>query len=130
MKGAENFVFCACINITELFIIYWIYKEAGDMNDTQKRRIKLLEETRERYSDRYTPPAVHPRYRNPYRKLYDSETYATPGTFGIRFVLSVLLFAAFVTMDIKDQKVFQIGSDRIVQEIGRKIDIVEVWKNL
>lgn len=100
------------------------------MNDSEKRRIKLLEQTRERYSDRFAPPAVHPRYRGSYNRLYDNGTEEESGSFGARVFLCLLLFAAFVTMDIKKEEVFHVNSDRIVREVTREIDVAEVWKNL
>lgn len=100
------------------------------VNDSEKRRRQLLEETRERYSDSYYLPAVHPRYRSVYRHLYRSEEEDEQSTFGVRFLICLLLFAAFVTMDAKDEEVFHIDSQRIVHEVQRQIDVLEVWKNL
>ena len=60
------------------------------MNDPERRRRQLLEETRERYSDRFVPPAVHPRYGSSYRKLYGEEEIEGVSTFGVRaFFLSI-----------------------------------------
>ncbi len=100
------------------------------MNDSERRRRQLLEETRERYSDRFVPPAVHPRYGSSYRKLYGEEEIEGVSTFGVRAFLCLLLFAAFVTMDMKKQEVFNMDSDRIVKEITTDMDVAEVWKNL
>ena len=69
------------------------------MNDSEKRRRQLLEETRSLYSDRNSPPAVHPRYKFAYARLYGSEDEMAPGTFGLRLFLCFMLFAAFVAMD-------------------------------
>lgn len=102
------------------------------MNDSEKRRKQLLEQTRSLYSDRRTPPAVHPRYRSAYGKLYQEEdpSLALPGTFGIRAFFCFLLFAAFVAMDRQDGEVMKVDSDRIAQEITSDLDVAEVWKNL
>lgn len=86
------------------------------MNDSLKRRKQLLEETRARYRDDGRIPAVHPRYRAAYDRIYEDETTHT-GTFGVRLFVCILLFAAFVVMDRGGQKVMNVSSDRIVEEI-------------
>lgn len=100
------------------------------MNDSERRRRQLLKETRERYSDRTAPPAVHPRYRSSYMGIYGGEEEEPASTFGARVLICLLLFAAFVTMDLKDQEVFHMDSDRIVKEITTDLDVAEVWKSL
>ncbi|MGN1166767.1 MAG: hypothetical protein ACI4S2_10125 [Lachnospiraceae bacterium] len=100
------------------------------MNDSEKRRKQLLEETRARYSDYREPPAVHPRYRNSYNRLYREDAEEEYSTFGIRAFLCLLLFVAFVTMDIKKQEILHVDTQRIVQEITTDLDVAEVWKNL
>ena len=100
------------------------------MNDSEKRRRQLLEETRSLYSDRNSPPAVHPRYKFAYARLYGSEDVMAPGTFGLRLFLCFMLFAAFVAMDNNGITVKSVSSDRIVQEITTDLDVAEVWKNL
>lgn len=101
------------------------------MNDSEKRRRKLLEQTRDMYSDKRNPPAVHPRYGAAYSRLYEGETGdVVSGTFVIRTFLCVMLFAAFVVMDYEDSKILHVSSDQIVEEITTDVDIAEVWKNL
>ena len=100
------------------------------MNDSEKRRRQLLEETRSLYSDRNSPPAVHPRYKFAYARLYGSEDEMAPATFGLRLFLCFMLFAAFVAMDNNGITVKSVSSDRIVQEITTDLDVAEVWKNL
>lgn len=100
------------------------------MNDSEKRRRQLLEETRSLYSDRNSPPAVHPRYKFAYTRLYGDEEEMAPGTFGLRLFLCFMLFAAFVAMDNNGITVKSVSSDRIVQEITTDLDVAEVWKNL
>ncbi len=102
------------------------------MNEAEKRRKQLLEETRSLYSDWRTPPAVHPRYRAAYGKLYRRENSQEdlPGTFGLRTFLCVLLFAAFVAMDHQGGKILEADSGRITEEIITDLDVAEVWKNL
>lgn len=90
------------------------------MNDAEKRRKRLLNETRMRYRDVYDVPAVHPRYRSAYTKLYQDNSGKKEGeflTFGMRLFLAVLLFAAYVMMDYQDTEIAKVDSERIVTEI-------------
>ena len=75
---------------------------------------------------------MHPRYGSVYNGLYGNDSgESTPaGTFGVRLFLAFLLFAGFVMMDRQDYKVFNVGSERIVQEIETDFDVAEVWKKL
>lgn len=100
------------------------------MNDSEKRRRELLERTRELYSDCGEPPAVHPRYRSFYQQIYPGDEETPSGTFGVRVFLCLLLFAAFVAMDTGKQKIWNVDSNRIVQEITTDMDVAEVWKSL
>ncbi len=74
------------------------------MTDTEKRRMELLQHTRKIYSERYAPPAVHPRFQTTYQSLYQSEgeTGETKGTFGIRVIISILLFCLFAAASKSD----------------------------
>ena len=102
------------------------------MNESEKRRKQLLEETRSLYSDWRTPPAVHPRYRAAYGKLYkrEEDQEEMPGTFGLRALLCFLLFAAFVAMDQQGGKILEADSTQITEEITADLDVAEVWQNL
>ncbi len=77
-----------------------------------------MEQTRDRYRDGYGVPAVHPRYRASYNDLYGEEVPREHSTFGIRLFLSLLLFAAFITLDRENQTVFHMDSQQIVQQIA------------
>lgn len=90
------------------------------MNDTEKRRKRLLNETRMRYQDNFAIPAVHPRYRGAYSRLYQDRGATSEGEFwtmGMRIFLSVLLFALYVMMDYQNIEIAQVDSKRIVTEI-------------
>lgn len=89
------------------------------MNETEKRRRQLLEETRRRYGDSGMTPAVHPRYSGVYSNLYGSEGKdpGSIGSLGIRFLMALLLFAAFIAMDNHNMRIADIDSKRIVTEI-------------
>lgn len=91
------------------------------MTDVERRRLKLLEDMRKTYSDRNTPPAVHPRYQSTYLSLYanDEEKAGEKGTFIIRLIISILIFALFCIIDYQKESYGDIDSQYIVQEIKR-----------
>lgn len=100
------------------------------MNEAEIRRKKLLEQTRKSYDDRHTPPVIHPRYRAAYKSVYREETEtAAGGTFGIRFLICLVLFGMFVAMDIKGEKVADVSSDRIIEEIQSETELEGVWED-
>lgn len=94
------------------------------MNETEMRRKRLLEETRRRYGETRVPPAVHPRYSSVYSNLYRSgaEEVRDSGTFGVRLVLAIVLFAAFIALDDQKIKVANVDSKSIIAEIERNFD--------
>ena len=99
------------------------------MNSTEKRWKQLLEQTRNMYSDKRGIPVVHPRYGNTYNYLYGRDEEETrPETLGIRFVLCLMLFAAFVSMDKQEREVFHMDSSQIAEEITTDLDVAEVWE--
>lgn len=101
------------------------------MNSTEKRRKQLLEQTRNMYSDKRNIPVIHPRYGSTYGYLYGREEgEERPETLGIRFILCLMLFAAFISMDKQEREVFHMDSGKIVEEITTNLDIAEVWKEL
>lgn len=89
------------------------------MNETEKRRKRLLEQTRKQYGDSRVTPAVHPRYSGVYASLYKSEETERSDGFGIRLFIAILLFAAFVAMDYSKEKVGTVSSGQIVEEITK-----------
>ncbi len=105
------------------------------MNDAERRRRELLEQTRSLYSDKRIMPAVHPRYGNTYHYLYgkvddESAEDTKGGTFGIRLFLCILIFVAFLTLDKQNQEIFHMSSSVITEKIIEDMDIQEVWKLL
>ncbi|MEY8282333.1 hypothetical protein AALA13_00655 [Lachnospiraceae bacterium 50-23] len=100
------------------------------MSDSEKRRKELLEQTRERYSDYHTPPAVHPRYGSAYSQIYGNDELPVPGTLGIRAFFCFLLFTIFVAADYKEEKILNVSSEKIVEAIRTDMDVQEVWQNL
>ena len=94
------------------------------MNDVEKRRLQLLHETRKNYSDKYSPPAVHPRFQSTYDSLYrdrHSEQAEERGTFLVRIVIAVLLFALFFLMDYSNEKIGTVDSQLVIQEVQRNL---------
>ena len=108
------------------------------MTESERRRIKLLKDTRERYRDRGEVPAVHPRYRSTYQSLYEDPEEETEEntfqTFGFRTILCVIAFIIFAIMDREGESVFRVNSDQVYDQITKDTDVkselLEVWKNL
>lgn len=108
------------------------------MTESERRRIKLLKDTRERYRDKGEVPAVHPRYQGTYRSLYtDQAEENEEGSFrtlGIRTALCVIAFILFAVMDREGESVFHVNSNQVYEQITKDTDIraelAEVWKDL
>lgn len=98
------------------------------MNETEKRRKQLLEETRRRYSESGIFPAVHPRYGSVYANLYanEDEEYRMSRSLGFRFIIAIMLFSVFIAMDEQKVQIADVDSKRIVTEI-QKLPI-EDWE--
>ncbi len=107
--------------------MYAFYDGEKNMTESEKRREELLRRARTIYSDKKTPPAVHPRYRSLYTKLYDLEPESDPveshSTLGVRIFIAILLFALFVAMDYKGTEYATVDSKKIIREIERQVDI-------
>ena len=94
------------------------------INDVEKRRLQLLQETRKNYSDKYSPPAVHPRFQSTYDSLYrerQNEQKEEQGTFFVRAVIAVLLFALFFLMDYSKEKIGTVDSQIVIHEVQRNL---------
>ena len=105
------------------------------MNDSELRRRELLRQTRKLYDESQEVPAVHPRYGNIYRSLYDGEEEHVPsgGSFYIRLAVGILCFICFVYMDQSNAGVAEVNSTSIVNQIEKDLDmdtVMEVWNNL
>lgn len=100
-----------------------------ERGEDARRRQEILEQTRRFYGDRETP-AIHPRYRAAYRKIYDEDSEEVTETFGARVVLCILLFVAFVIMDNQEIDIAQVSSDQIVTLVEEETPIQEVWMGL
>ncbi len=94
------------------------------MTETEKRRTELLEQTRKIYSERYMPPAVHPRYRAAYQSLYKDEPEEKPvSSFAVRLVIAILLFGVFFMANQKGLKEAEIVANEIQQEFHGFVDL-------
>ncbi len=98
------------------------------MTDSEKRRLELLHQTRMLYSDRRTPPAVHPRFHTTYANLYDNQGRdkgsVVSSTLGIRIFIAIVLFGAFVAFDYNEAEYAEVNSTNIVQEIEKRTEDV------
>ena len=92
------------------------------MTDAEKRREKLLRQTRMLYREKDTNPPVHPRFRSVNERLMWEETVGDTkrSTFGVRTVIAILLFLLFVAMDYRKVETMHVDSNQIVQEIERQ----------
>ena len=94
------------------------------MNEVEKRRLQLLQNTRKVYSEKNNSPAVHPRYRVSYNSIYNEESIEgtnLKSTFGIRLVIAILILMMFYTMDNQSMKYHNINSKSVVKEIQRNL---------
>lgn len=94
------------------------------MNDSERRRKELLEQTRLRYSDSFSPPAVHPRYHAVYEDLYGTEELPS-STLGIRTFFCIMLLALFLSMEHNNDKILNVTSEKVVETITSDMDLQE-----
>ena len=100
------------------------------MNDTERRRKELLDQTRMRYHDKGMPPAVHPRYRAFYKELYEEDAeVGKGGTFGIRSFICILCFAVFVLADYKETEILNWKPSAIIKEISQPFGMQKKLEN-
>ena len=92
------------------------------MSEIEKRRLKLLEETRKTYSDKFAPPAIHPRFRATYTSIYGSEEGGkVRSTFVIRTVIAILVFTMVYIIDSRKERVGNINSKQVIYEVQRTL---------
>ena len=97
------------------------------MNETEKRRKKLLEQTRNLYQDEKLNPAVHPRYKAAYNRIYPEQSYGYKGTTGIRIIICFLLFFAYISMGVKDTVFFEMDNMQIRNKIMHNYYLSELY---
>ena len=98
------------------------------MNESEKRRRELLRSAREMYGDSHMPPAVHPRFRNIYGDLYESEEQSSG--LQTRLLIGCVLFLVFVLMDYFHLEIAQVESEEVVQMVEQDANAVESWSDL
>ena len=94
------------------------------MTDIEKRRLELLTQTKNMYSEKIFPPAIHPRYQAAYHSLYGkngAEKSKGDASFGIRVAIAILLFAIFFFMHQQKYTVGKVNSQSIVEEIENNL---------
>ena len=94
------------------------------MNEVEKRRLKLLQETRKYYSDNYSPPAVHPRFQSTYHSIYgrdESEYVEERGSFLIRSIIAVMIFALLFIMDYRNETIGTVDSQVVISEVQKNL---------
>lgn len=100
-----------------------------ERGESARRRKELLDRTRSLCGDREVP-AIHPRYRAAYHKIYEEDGAENTETFGVRTVLCILLFMAFVLMDNQDIDIAQVSTDQIVSAVEEETQVQDVWMDL
>lgn len=94
------------------------------MTDVEKRRLKLLQDVRRNYSDKNTPPAIHPRYSYAYHSIYSDETdeQSQPrSTFFLRLIIAAFIFAVIFMVDYHEEKIVNVDSQTIVNEVQKDL---------
>lgn len=92
------------------------------VNESEERRRELLRQTRKLYDDNCIP-AIHPRYGNLYRELYQENSEQTQsGSFIFRLTLALLFFICYVWIDYAQVPVLNVNSDQIVTQIEKTIE--------
>lgn len=94
------------------------------MSDIEKRRNELLQQTRKIYSEKYTPPAVHPRYQAVYQSLYKNEAEEkTTSSFMARLIIAILIFGVFFLANQKGLEETETVVKEIQQEFNGFVDL-------
>lgn len=100
------------------------------METSEKRRRKLLEQTRALYSDKGKIPAVHPRYGAAYHRYTSRRKRPcrrVPLAYGCFFAAFYLPF--LVSLDRQGQEVMDVSSDQIQEAVTQDTDLAEVLGN-
>ena len=90
------------------------------MTEIEKRRSDLLEQTRNMYQEKKTPPAIHPRYQSAYFSLYKDEfedSRVGTNTFLIRSLIAFFVFVLFFVIDRRQETIGNVDSETIVAAV-------------
>lgn len=99
------------------------------MNQSQKRRQELLNQTRKLYSDKNKTPLVHPRYGSFGTEEIEEDNELPISSFRMRLLVAVMLFLVFASIDYAQINVLNYTSEDIVEAVSQNIDIEEVWNS-
>ncbi len=94
------------------------------MTNIEKRRLELLTQTRNMYSEKTVPPAIHPRYQAAYHSIYgntEMDEQKTHNPFMIRVVIAVVIFSLFFFMNQQKYTIGTIDSQEIVAEVQKNL---------
>ena len=92
------------------------------MSEVEERRHKLLQETRKIYSDKNSPPAIHPRYQSAYRTLYEENDSSKPKhSFFIRLMIAAVLFGIFFVMDYHRENIGVVDSQTLIHHVEKDL---------
>ena len=92
------------------------------MTETEKRRTELLQQTRQLYSEKYAPPAIHPRYQNVYQSLYKDENRARPrNSFGVRLLVAILIFGLFLCANEFEMQQVETVTNEIAKDVWNDV---------
>ncbi|MDY5846029.1 MAG: hypothetical protein SPJ92_05785 [Bariatricus sp.] len=92
------------------------------MTESERRRTELLKSAKRQGFSTGTP-AIHPRYHNMYRYLYKEESAPTAtGSLGTRILLSLILFAVFISSNYTDHYIWKFSQTSIANEIQAQPD--------
>lgn len=91
------------------------------MTEIEKRRVKLLRDTRKTYSEKYAPPAIHPRYQSTYNSIYgpEEEISNKNSMFFTRIIISIVIFALFFVFDYKKMSIGMVNTQFVTTEIQK-----------
>ena len=94
------------------------------MTETEKRRLNLLVRTRNLYSQKNTPPAIHPRYQAAFRFLYEDKRKneeIESNTFWIRLLIATLVFVSVFVIDARNQEIGMFDSQTVIAEVRKDL---------
>lgn len=103
---------------------FCLHIKRGTMTEVEKRRLKLLQDTRKTYSMHNSPPAIHPRYQSVYLSLYgteEEEATKAGSSFLVRTMIAIFIFVLFYAMDFHNEKIGTVSREYIVSEIQKDL---------
>lgn len=77
------------------------------------------------YKDNREVPAIHPRYKASYNQLYMDESTLATGTFRVRSVVCILIFASYIMLKHSSNTMTFINDLQVPEIIGQNIHIIE-----